>query len=273
LFFLFLPAGQVLIGAFKGDHGGYTFANVSAVVHTKDLRSTYEGSIRLSLETAILGAVFGFLLAYAAIREGTPRWIRSAFTTFSGVAANFGGIPLAFAFIATIGNVGIVTLFLKNHLGFDLYTWTPPFSNTQFAIFRPIGVVITYLYFQIPLMLLVIAPAVDGLRREWREASSNLGANSFQYWRYVAFPVLFPSLISTFILLFGNAFAAYATAYALTSGQGLPLVPIRIGFDLQGNVISNPHEGQALAFGMFVVLAAMMLIYVPLQRRASRWAR
>ena len=262
-----------MIGAFKGDHGGYTFANVSAVVHTKNLRSAYEGSIRLSLETAILGAVFGLLLAYAAIREGTPRWIRSAFTTFSGVAANFGGIPLAFAFIATIGNIGIVTVFLKNHLGFDLYRWTPPFSDTPFAIYRPIGVVITYLYFQIPLMLLVIAPAVDGLRREWREASSNLGANSFQYWRYVAFPVLFPSLISTLILLFGNAFAAYATAYALTSGQGLPLVPILIGFDLQGNVISNPHEGQALAFGMFVVLAAMMLIYLPLQRRVSRWAK
>ena len=132
---------------------------------------------------------------------------------------------------------------------------------------------ITYLYFQIPLMLLVIAPAIDGLKREWREANASLGGNSFQYWRYVAFPVLFPSLISTLILLFGNAFAAYATAYALTSGQGFNLVPILIGFDLQGNVISNPHEGQALAFGMFVVLAAMMLLYVPLQRRASRWAK
>jgi putative spermidine/putrescine transport system permease protein len=263
----------VLIGAFKGDHGGYTLDNLSAIIHSKNLRGAYESSIRLSLETAILGAIFGFLLAYAVIREGSPRWIRSAFTTFSGVAANFGGIPLAFAFIATIGNIGILTLFLKNHLGFNLYTWTPPGSNTPFAIYRPIGVVITYLYFQIPLMLLVIAPAIDGLKREWREANASLGGNSFQYWRYVAFPVLFPSLISTLILLFGNAFAAYATAYALTSGQGFNLVPILIGFDLQGNVISNPHEGQALAFGMFVVLAAMMLIYVPLQRRASRWAK
>jgi putative spermidine/putrescine transport system permease protein len=118
----------------------------------------------------------------------------------------------------------------------------------------------------------VIAPAIDGLRREWSEASSNLGANRLQYWRYIGIPILLPSILGAVILLFGNAFAAYATAYGLTS-SGLGLVPILIGSDLSGNVLSNPHEGQALAFGMFVVLALMMLFYVPLQRRASRWAR
>lgn len=275
LFFLFLPAAQVMVGALQGDHGGYTLHHLGQIVHTSDLRADYVGSIRLSFETALAGAVLGFLIAYAAIREGTPRWVRSAFTTFSGVAANFGGIPLAFAFIATIGNIGIVTQFLQNQLHFNIYQWTPPwpFNDTPFAIYRPIGVVVTYLYFQIPLMLLVIAPAIDGLKREWREASSNLGASSWQYWRHIAFPVLFPSLLSSGILLFGNAFAAYATAYALTTGTGLPLVPIQIGNDLSGNVAFNPHEGQALAFGMFIVLAVMMLVYIPLQRISSRWAK
>ena len=122
-------------------------------------------------------------------------------------------------------------------------------------------------------MILVIAPAIDGLRREWREAASSLGASSWQFWRYIGFPILFPSLLSAMVLLFGNSFAAYATAYSLTSGTALPLVPILIGNDLSGDVLSNPHEGQALAFGMFVVLAAMMLFYIPLQRRASRWAK
>ena len=262
-----------MIGAFKNTTGGFTFSNVSSILHTESLRHSFEVSIRLSLETAFWGALFGFLLAYAVIREGIPRWIRPLFTTFSGVAANFGGIPLAFAFIATIGNIGIVTKFLKDQLGFDILTWTPPLTNEAFAVFSFIGVSITYLYFQIPLMLLVISPAIDGLRKEWREASSNLGASSFQFWRYVGMPVLFPSIVSAFILLFGNSVAAYATAYALTSGTGLPLVPIVIGNDLTGNVLSNPHEGQALAFGMFVVLAAMMAIYIPLQRRTSRWMR
>ncbi len=266
LVFLFLPAATVMIGSFKGAHGGFTLGNLSEILHAADIRHAYWQSIELSLVTALLGGLLGFLIAYAAIREGTPGWLRSAFATFSGVAANFGGIPLAFAFIATLGTIGIVTQFLTNTFGYNLY-------DHGFTIFGKTGVELAYLYFQIPLMILVIAPAIDGLRQEWSEASSNLGASRFQFWRYIGLPVLFPSLLGAVILLFGNAFAAYATAYALTSGTGLPLVPILIGADLSGNVYTNPHEGQALAFGMFVVLAAMMLFYIPLQRRASRWAR
>ena len=122
-------------------------------------------------------------------------------------------------------------------------------------------------------MILVIAPAIDGLRKEWREASSNLGASSAgSSGATSACPVLMPSMLGAIILLFGNAFAAYATAYSLTSGT-VNLVPILIGAYYSGNVLDNPHLAQALAFGMFVVLAVMMLIYIPLQRRAARWAK
>ena len=264
--FMILPAAMVMIGAFQTDHGGYTFHNVASVISTQATRDAFWGSIKISLITALLGGLFGLLIAYAAIRKGTPNWIRSAFGTFSGVAANFGGIPLAFAFIATLGTIGIVTTFIHNVFGVNIY-------EHGFAIWSQKGVELVYLYFQIPLMILVIAPAIDGLKAEWSEASSNLGASRLQYWRYIGVPVLFPSILGAVILLFGNAFAAYATAYALTSGTGLPLVPILIGNDLSGNVFTNPHEGQALAFGMFAVLAAMMIFYIPLQRRASRWAK
>ncbi len=262
--FLFLPSAYVMVGAFKDQHGGYTLSNVADLVSTPNIRHAYRLSIEISLVTAIAGALFGVLVAYAAIREGSPRWLRSAFTTFSGVAANFGGVPLAFAFIATLGNLGIVTQFLYNVFGIDIYA-------NGFSLFTKTGVELAYLYFQIPLMFLIIAPAIDGLRTEWREASANLGGSSFQYWRHIGLPVLFPSLLGAVILLFGNAFAAYATAYGLTSA--LNIVPLLIGADLRGNVYFNPHEGQALAFGMFAVLAGMMLLYLPLQRRASRWAR
>jgi putative spermidine/putrescine transport system permease protein len=262
--FLFLPAGAVLIGAFQDRHDNPTLANIRLLFNHPYI-DAYKTSIEISLVTALIGGVVGLFIAYAAIREGTPAWVRSILTTFSGVAANFGGIPLAFAFIASLGPLGIVTVFLKDHLHFDLY-------GHNFAIYSKLGVEITYMYFQLPLMILVIAPAIDGLRKEWREAASNLGAKQWQFWRYVGLPVLMPSILGAMILLFGNAFAAYATAYSLSSGS-VNLVPILIGAYYSGNVLDNPHLAQAMAFGMFAVLALMMLVYIPLQRRAARWAK
>jgi putative spermidine/putrescine transport system permease protein len=262
--FLLLPAGEVMVGAFKAVGGGYTLANIRDLFEEPYI-GYYRTSIDVSLVTAFAGAVLGFLVAYAACLAGTPQWLRSFFATFSGVAANFGGIPLAFAFVATLGTLGIVTNFLRDQLHLDIY-------RDGFNLYTETGIEIVYLYFQIPLMFLIIAPAIDGLRREWREAAANLGASRLQFWRFVGLPVLTPSLLSAFILLFGNAFAAYATAYALTDGS-IPLVPIIIGAYYTGNVLSNPHLAQALAFGMFIVLAAMMLLYLPLQRRTARWMR
>jgi putative spermidine/putrescine transport system permease protein len=253
----------VIVGAFKNAHGGATTDHIRQLVH-EPYKHEYWLSIKISLITAGLGCLFGILIAYAVIRDGTPRFLRTIVTTFSGVAANFAGIPLAFAFISSLGTIGVVTAFMRDHLGFDPY-------QHGFTIFGETGVEITYLYFQIPLMILVIAPAIDGLKREWREAASNLGARGWQFWRYVGIPVLLPSFLGAFILLFGNAFAAYATAYSINQGQNI--VPIVIGNYYTGNVLDNPHLAQALAFGMFVVLAAMMLVYMPLQRVSSRWQR
>jgi len=254
----------VIVGAFKNAHGGATLDHVRQIVH-QPYRDQYWLTIKVSLITAGAGSFLGLCIAYAVIREGTPRILRTILTTFSGVAANFAGIPLAFAFIATLGTIGIVSTFIRDYLHYDLYAH-------GFTIFGQTGVELTYLYFQIPLMILVIAPAIDGLRTEWREAASNLGANAWQFWRYVGIPVLLPSILGAFILLFGNSFSAYATAYGL-AGNSVFLIPITIGFYYTGNVLSDPHLAQALAFGMFVVLAVMMLLYVPLQRRSGRWMR
>jgi putative spermidine/putrescine transport system permease protein len=262
--FLLLPAGQVLVGAFKSKSGDWSTEHLSMLFESHYLHA-YENSIEISLVTAILGGVFGLLIAFAALTEGTPRWIRPALTTFSGVAANFGGIPLAAAWIFTLGTIGIVTEFLRDQLHYNIY-----FHG--FTLFSKLGIEIAYMYFQLPLMFLVIAPAIDGMKREWREASSNLGASSFQYWRHIGLPVLMPSLLGAIVLLFGNAFAAYATAYGLTGG-GIQLVPIEIGNVMSGNVLNDPHLGQALALGMFVVLALAMLVYIPLARRTARWMR
>jgi putative spermidine/putrescine transport system permease protein len=261
--FLIVPAGAVMLGAFQDIRGNASISNIRLLFDHPYI-DAYKTSIEISLVTAILGGAFGVLIAYAAVRDGTPRIVRSMLTTFSGVAANFGGIPLAFAWIATLGPLGVVTVWLRNA------GWDP--TQHGFQLFSKLGVEIAYMYFQLPLMILVISPAIDGLRREWREAAANLGAKPWQFWRYIGIPVLMPSLLGAIILLFGNAFAAYATAYSLTAGS-VNIVPILIGAYYTGNVLDNPHLAQALAFGMFAVLALMMMLYIPLQRRAQRWAR
>jgi putative spermidine/putrescine transport system permease protein len=261
--FLLLPGGALLVGAFRTQEGGFTTAFVSNLLEGQ-YRDAYVTSIKISVLTAVLGGLIGLFMAYAALSQGAPRWIRPALTTFSGVAANFGGVPLAFAFISTIGTVGLATRALDG-LGIDLY-------GRGFTLFGFWGLVVTYLYFQIPLMILVIAPAIEGLKAEWREAASNLGATATQYWRHVGIPILMPSILGAMLLLFGGSFAAYATAFALTSGH-VALTPLQIGELLSGNVFTDPHQAYALAVGMIVVIAVVMTLYFLLERRASRWRR
>jgi len=262
----------VLLGAFQDKADNFTVDNIRLLFHHPYI-DAYKTSLEISLVTSLLGGLGGLFIAYAAIRDGTPKWIRNGITTFSGVAANFGGVPLAFAFIATVGPLGLVTVFLRDHAHWNLYDHSiTPWSSETFSLFSKSGVELAYLYFQFPLMILVIAPAIDGLRREWREAASNLGASQWQFWRHVGVPVLMPSLLGALILLFGNAFAAYATAYSLSSGS-VNIVPNLISAYYTGNVLDNPHLAQAMAFGMFVVLTVMMLLYIPLQRRSARWAK
>jgi putative spermidine/putrescine transport system permease protein len=262
LLFLILPSLYLLFGSFQDEAGNFTLANIGDLFQPFILNS-YWLSIQVSAVTAIGGVVFGFALAYASIRGGLPRWIRGGLMTFSGVASNFAGIPLAFAFIATLGRTGFVTMLFKNVLGLNLY-------DTGFSLYTFWGLSLTYMYFQFPLMVLIIAPAIDGLKRQWREAAENLGANSVQYWRYIALPILSPALLGTGVLLFGNAFGAYATAFALTSGT-LNLVTIQIGAEIRGDVLHNPNLGYALAVGMIVIMAVSIGISMLLQRRTARW--
>jgi putative spermidine/putrescine transport system permease protein len=262
--FLILPGGYFVIGSFQDAQGNFTLQNIGDLFQPFILNS-YLLSIEVSAVTAVAGAVFGFLLAYAVIMGGLPSWVRMSLVTFAGVASNFAGVPLAFAFIATLGRTGFLTMLLKNVAGWNIY-------DSGFSLYTFLGLSLTYLYFQLPLMVLIIAPALDGLKREWREASENLGASSAQYWRHVALPILTPSLLGATILLFGNAFGAYATAFALTAGS-LNLVTIQIGAQIRGDVLHNPNLGYALALGMVVVMAVCLTAYSLLQRRASRWLR
>lgn len=261
--FLLVPTGEVVLQAFRNQAGSFSFAGMHLLTEPQTV-SAFEQTIKLSLITAVAGGLLGLFVAQATLRRGIPGWLRPVLTTFSGVASNFAGVPLAFAFVATIGSTGVVTLWFK-HLGLDLYAH-------GFTTYGLVGLSLTYVYFQFPLMILIILPALEGIRREWREAATSVGATPLQFWRHVGFPLLLPSLLGAVVLLFGNAFSAYATPYALSSGY-INLVPVLIGEFLNGDLASEPQLGSALAFGMIVVIGLAVLIYALLQRRTARWLR
>ncbi|MDQ0324169.1 putative spermidine/putrescine transport system permease protein [Rhodopseudomonas julia] len=264
IMFLILPTLGLFATAFSDGQGGLTLDNIGALFTPQILRS-FSISIRVSFASAALGCLIGLAIALAVIRGRLPPVIRSTLLTFSGVASNFAGIPLAFAFLATLGRVGLVTIILREVFGLDLY-------RAGFNILSFWGLTLTYLYFQIPLMILIITPAIDGLKREWSEAAETLGASTWQFWRYVGLPVLWPNLLGTLSLLFANAFGAIATAYALT-GSSLNIVPILLYAQIRGDVLQNQQLGAALAVGMIAITALANVVYLVVRTRAERWLK
>ena len=261
---LLLPMVAVAIGAFENNSGGFTLSNVDAATHGIYVHGFWQ-SIVLSVIASVVPGILGLVIAYAIFTAKRGVVLRQVAITAAGVFANFGGVPLAFLFIATLGSSGLAVQWLSG-LGFNPYTH-------GFTLYSLTGVIVVYMYFQIPLMVLVILPALEGLRPAWREAAENLGARTWHYWRYVGGPVLLPSFLGCVLLLFGSAFSAYATTEALTNGT-IPLTSIQIGSFLNGNVIAGEENiGKALGLGMVVIIAVAMLLYVALQRRAAKWLR
>ncbi|MBM7805574.1 putative spermidine/putrescine transport system permease protein [Geodermatophilus bullaregiensis] len=266
--FLLLPVGVLAVEAFRATdpvtfEDSWSTANIGTVTGGAYARA-YLGSLQLSAVTAVLGAVLGLALAFAIVRtrQGTRsgRLLRRLVLTASGVLANFGGVPLAFAFLATIGNAGVVTAVLTGPLGLD-----------GFSLYSTAGLAVVYLYFLVPLMVLTIIPAIEALRPQWREAADVLGASGWQYWRRVGGPVLAPPVLGATMLLFASAFAAYATAKALV-GSSVPLVTLQIADSLSSNVVVGAENlGKALALGMVVLVGLVMVFYTWVQRRTSRW--
>jgi putative spermidine/putrescine transport system permease protein len=260
--FLLVPTFIVVVGAFLDGKSRPTLGNLSALGQPQ-IVSAFMHSVLLSAVTAVLGAVFGALLAYAVstAREGGP--LRRMMTSLCGVLAQFGGVTLAFAFVATVGFQGFLTLWLQN-IGINLAGSTWLYEPDK-------GLMLVYTYFQIPLMLIVFLPAVEGLRPQWREAAESLGGSTWHYWRHVGGPILAPSFIGAMLLLFTNAFSAYATAAALIS-QGSPIIPLQIGGTLSSEVILGQENiGKAMALGMVVIVAVVMTLYAVLERRTTRW--
>ena len=258
--FLFVPAVSVFVNALRTEDG-WSLEAMGEGMSGQNFEA-FKFSFTFSIGAALVGAVLGTLLAYAVAHTRRPVWLRGVMTSFSGVAANMGGLPLAFAFLSLLGRQGILTKILEN-FGWRIY-------DGDFTLGGVNGLIIVYSYFNIPLMLLVTLPAIDGLRPTWREACANLGGTAWTYWRRIGIPVLTPSLLGGFLLLFANSFSAYATARVLTDNS--KIVPLRIGFFLGGDVrIGEDAVGYSLAAWMIIIMGGAMTVYWLARRRAERW--
>jgi putative spermidine/putrescine transport system permease protein len=262
--FLLLPTGIIVAGSFFTKDGSFTLANFADINKPYIIKS-FTNSLIISSVSAGLGAVVGAVLAYAVVTGNPNGILRRLVTSAAGVLAQFGGVALAIALIATVGSEGFVTQFLLAR-GLDIFA-------RGIWLYDPIGIILVYLYFQIPLMVLVFLPALDGLRPQWREATESLGGNTWHYWRYVAGPLMAPSFLGCTLLLFANAFSAYATVAALLTQGG-----VYITLEIQNLLTSEteqtqPGLAQALALTMIVIVVIVTSLYSVLQSRTSKWLR
>ena len=260
--FLVWPMAAVVVKTFTP--GGRFGVSTLIRAISGPYQSAFENSLMLAGASAVIGGVLGLALAMALRGLDRPRWLRPTVDAWSSVASQLGGVPLAFAFVAALGTQGVLTKALTA-VGIDV-------AGSGFSLSTLAGMTFVYLYFEIPLMFLVVVPAVGGLRTTWREAAELMGASPLRYWLTVGGPILAPSVLGGMLLLFINAFSAYATAYVLnSSGQ---LVPLAIRFVLQGNVITGEQDlGYALVTWTVALLVAGLVLMNVLQRRAARWSR
>ncbi|MCS5734255.1 ABC transporter permease [Herbiconiux daphne] len=263
--FLGLPTVIALVTGFFDGDGAFTLSYLAALGNPVVL-TTFGNSLWLSALTAVIGALVGAVFCYALIGAKPTGALRSVVDAASGVLAQFGGVMLAFAFVATIGIQGMITVFLKNTFGIDI------FADGVWLYDTP-GLILPYIYFQVPLMIITFSPALESLKPQWAEATAMLGGGTLSYWRHVGVPVLLPSFFGCLLLLFANAFSSFATAAALTS-QGSQIVPLQIrGALTSETVLGQQNLAGSLALGMIVVMIVVMSLYSLLMRRAARWQR
>ncbi len=263
LAFELVPVLLLVRGSFleKGT-GLFTLSHYTDLQHPLYINS-FVNSIKLSAMTAAIGVVLGAFIGYAIYRWPSER-VRETLITLSDVTTNFAGAPLAFAFVVILGLNGVITQFLQQYLQYDLY---PGFSVYSFS-----GLVLAYVYFQLPLMVLLILPAFAAIKKEWQESAQSLAASTFQFWWDIGIPVLMPSLIAGFTLLFANAFGAYATAYTLVQSK-MSLVTLQIGYMIAGEVRQDPRVGMAMAVLSLIIMGLSIGVYQAATTRARRWSR
>lgn len=249
---LVYPTIVMFISSFQDTStGAFTFDNYIRIFTESQYIRGFRNSILLSIYSSIVGLLITILATYG-IHTYMPK-LKNFFLTLANLTANYVGVPLAFGLVLLLGNAGILTNIVKAN-GWEFFN--------DFSIYTVNGLLISFVYFQIPMGITLLLPIYNALDKNWREAASLLGASTFQYWKRIGVPVLLPSLIGVFAMMFANGIGTYDTAVALT-GSSVNLISINIANTIQGDIFALPEVGSAIS----VVLGFVLLINMAL----SQW--
>ncbi len=251
--FLLIPALSIIFNSFRSEDGIFTINNYIEILGSTFYLQSFKNSLIISLESAVIGLIVSVIASYAIY--SLDNQLSRMTLTITNMTSNFAGVPLAFAFMILLGNNGVFTILFKA-LGVDVFS--------IFDIYSNLGLVIIYVYFQIPLGILLMYPSFDSISEGYIDAAVSLGTSKCYFWKKVGIPILMPALTSTLAILFANAMGAYATAYALTNGA-FNIVPVRIGALISGDLFLKPNLASALS----VILAAMLLGLNLISRRGN----
>lgn len=256
---LIYPSANMVLMSFKPTGGGgWTLANYREILTESMYTAAIKNSVGISLFSSVVAIVFTTVTTYAIVSRSKK--LRETFVVIANMTSNFAGIPLAFAYIILLGSSGVLLIFGRR-AGID---WL-----ANYNLYSPWGLCIVYLYFQLPMGIILLLPIYDALDKGWRESAELLGASSFQYWRRIGMPVLMPSIVGVFAMMFANAMGAYASAEALT-GTGVNLLSIRIANTVTGDIFARPEIGAALSVLLAMILLTNMILGDKLAKRAEK---
>ncbi|MBP2169295.1 putative spermidine/putrescine transport system permease protein [Erwinia toletana] len=256
LAFQIAPLIWIAINSFWSDiNEAWGWSNYSDILTSPFYQQAIRNSLDISFWSSLYGLLISLIGGYSLNQIGSGR-LHRFFMSFTNMTSNFAGVPLAFAFVILLGLNGSLTLLMRKYGLMD-----------GFRLFSRDGMVVVYTWFQIPLGILLLYPAFDGLKKEWQESAALLGASRWRYWLHIGLPILSPALIGTFVILLANALGAYATIYALTTGN-FNVIPVRIAALVSGDISLDPNTGSALAMLLVLLMAMITVIHQLMVRRS-----
>ena len=262
--FLLYPTWNVASGAFQDKNGKFSLSVIKEVFNSGIARHAFANSLEISAKTAIAGAILGALFAWAIVNGKPGGYFYRIAVALSSVLAQFGGVMLTFAFLATFGFNGLIA-------NIAIKIAPNSFLAGSSWLYGMLGLSVLYTFFQIPLMVLVFLPTLENLKPQWREASDALGGKAYEFWLRIGIPILTPSFAGAALLLFVNSFSAYATAATLINLTDF-LTPLEIATALTSETGgANPAEAKSLSFFMVIVVVIAMTFYAMLRRRVGKW--